>query len=135
MSGLPARAVNQRGELRPERGGADKALISQLLLGDDILIISRMDHGYEWLKLPSEKAAWFLCVWLERVVVTVGACAGRTRPCLQPRWAPLEPWERLLPWYVSIREALCASPFLTDIFPYALERIFVLPSESGWGWT
>lgn len=45
MSGLPARAVNQWGELRPERGGADKALISQLLLGDDILIISRMDHG------------------------------------------------------------------------------------------
>lgn len=53
MSGSPMLDVNQRGVLTPERGG-DKALVSQLLLSYDILIISRMDHHYERLKLPNE---------------------------------------------------------------------------------
>lgn len=53
MSGSPASDVNQRGVLTPERG-ADKALISQLLLSYDILVIGRMDHRCEHLKLPSE---------------------------------------------------------------------------------
>lgn len=98
-----------------------------------------MDHRYEWLKLPSEKAAWSWCVRLEHVVMTVVTYSRGLRwedealpPAgAVPRWAPLEPWERLLPWYFSIRKAFCSSPFLNDVFPYALERIFVLPCESG----
>jgi len=42
MSGSPASDVNQRGVLTPECGG-DNALVSQLLLSYDILVISRMD--------------------------------------------------------------------------------------------
>lgn len=48
----------------PERGG-DKALVSQLLLSYDILIISRMDHHYEHLKLTNEGEVWYWCVGLE----------------------------------------------------------------------
>lgn len=65
MSGSPMLDVNQRGVLTPERGG-DKALVSQLLLSYDILIISRMDHHYERLKLPNEWEVWYWCVGLER---------------------------------------------------------------------
>lgn len=65
MSGSPASDVNQRAVLTPERGG-DKALVSQLLLSYDILVIGRMDHRCEHLKLPSEWEVWFWCVGLER---------------------------------------------------------------------
>lgn len=142
--GSPALGVNQRGLRTSERGG-DKALVRQLLLSYDVLIISCMDHQYEHVKLLNEWGVWYWRVGLECSSTCGVWCSVLPQASRHPgswRWkeellsppgtAPLVAGDSKLhvwssqgrvfsPWCVPAEVHCFLLPFLIDIFPYMLE--------------